>query len=193
MGVFFVETLARAALHEEGLLGYFSNLENMLDLIVLLFCGTLEILDYLKYFDLVGASTLVASVRLMSSLRTINMLYHSAIDTEDLINRSLESTVEDLQEKCNSLAYSGMRLCEELQEKRHLISQIKLDLSALENNMISVQRKSWDSLVPSGFVLDIANKRSKTRSKRAETIKLSRRKKRSLRTDSYLSTKSNLI
>ncbi|KAJ9073524.1 hypothetical protein DSO57_1015478 [Entomophthora muscae] len=173
MGLFLIETMARAALHAGGWVRYFSSPWNVLDIVVLIVCITLELFDFLKYFVLSEAATLIASVRLMSSLRTINMLYYNSIHTEILINRSLESTITELQDRCNAITQDSTRLQGELDTKRHSIAKVEHDFNSIQENMMSAQSKSWGSLVPSSFAWELTNKRSKTKLRQARTTQKS--------------------
>ncbi|KAJ9073520.1 hypothetical protein DSO57_1015474 [Entomophthora muscae] len=166
VAVFLVETLARAAIHAGGWVGYFSSPWNILDLAVLIGCAFLEVVDYIEYLVMSEASTIVASVRLVSSLRTINMLHYNHIDNEILINRSLKATITELQDKCDAFSQDSTRLQGELDAKRHSIAKVEHDFNSIQENMMSVQSKSWGNLVPSYFSLELTNKRSKSRFKR---------------------------
>lgn len=169
LGIFFLETLVRAALFRGGWLGYFASPWNLLDLLMIVASGALELVDILDILDVSHGSTLIGIVRMVSSLRTLNMLNSIAINTEVLINQSLESIIHDLQAKCSALETTGNQIRDEIDDKHRCTQKVEEQLDSLLTNMLGTMQNSWNMLVPSSFILDQTKKNIKPRPARSKT------------------------
>ncbi|KAJ9081592.1 hypothetical protein DSO57_1013121 [Entomophthora muscae] len=133
---------------------------------MLMACGALEIVDTLNIFQVAQGSTLIAIVRIVSSLRTLSMLHRSAIDKEVYFNRSLEATICELMNKIDARQDENKQIEDDIFFRRGSITKAKEQLDSINENMMAIQSKSWRNLVPSSFNVDLANKRSKSRKNR---------------------------
>ncbi|KAJ9074292.1 hypothetical protein DSO57_1007982 [Entomophthora muscae] len=151
MTVFLTEALVRAKLYREGIGAYFSNLWNSMDTLLIFISAVFEVIDLLHFLQLKWLIPILATMRLISSLRTIGMLYKKAIDAELLINELLEDTIHQLNYELDIKDSDQARLIEELAAKRKKILQTENDSQVVKSKMITAQRSSWGSLVPATY------------------------------------------
>ncbi|KAJ9074297.1 hypothetical protein DSO57_1007987 [Entomophthora muscae] len=122
-----METLVRAKLYRDGVLKYFTDLWNSMDTLLIFISAVFEVIDLLRVLKLKWLIPILATMRLISSLRTIAMMYRKLIYAELLINELLEDTIYQLSSELDLKHIDTARLAEDLTSKRERILQIEND------------------------------------------------------------------
>ncbi|KAJ9066556.1 hypothetical protein DSO57_1008493 [Entomophthora muscae] len=122
-----METLVRAKLYRDGVLKYFTDLWNSMDTLLIFISAVFEVIDLLRVLKLKWLIPILATMRLISSLRTIAMMYRKLIYAELLINELLEDTIYQLSSELDLKHIDTARLAEDLTAKRERILQIEND------------------------------------------------------------------
>lgn len=162
--VFFMsETVLRVALHRGGWLSYLSNPCNVLDLLVMPANVVFEVVSYLQYTDCSEVAAIIAVIRVVCSLRTINVLNRLSIEDEALTNTRLHSTLLALGHMCSLRESENRRLSKEILVRRKLTKAAQAEMVAIGTNVMSVQRRRWQQLVPSSFSLSFARRSVRSR------------------------------
>ncbi|KAJ9085824.1 hypothetical protein DSO57_1010164 [Entomophthora muscae] len=155
MSIFVIETLVRAAIYEGGWKLHFSNNMNIMDLMLIFASGVLELIDLILRLEISEVIPLIATMRLVSSLRNISMMYWSTIDTELTKNELLEADIRELEYDLDLKDSDNVRLEKELAARRRKIKQTEGDIQNLIAKTSKAQATSWSHLVPTMMVMGI--------------------------------------
>ncbi|KAJ9085822.1 hypothetical protein DSO57_1010162 [Entomophthora muscae] len=161
MAVFIIETLVRATVHEGGWQDHFSSNLNIIDLVLILISGSLELIDLILRLEISELIPLIATVRLVSSLSNISVMYYSKIDKEITKNELLEADILELEYDLDLKDSDNVRLEKELAGRRRKIKRTEDDIHNLATKMTKVQTASWNHLVPTPMVIGMSSLRRK--------------------------------
>ncbi|KAJ9085829.1 hypothetical protein DSO57_1010170 [Entomophthora muscae] len=157
MSFFVTETLARAAVHDGGWKHHFSSNLNILDLVLVLASGVLELVDLILRLEISEAIPLIATLRLVSSLRNISMLHWSKIDKEIKRNESLEASILELEYDLDLKDSDNVRLEKELAARRRKTRRTEDDIQNLIAKTSKAQATSWNHLVPAPMAIGMSS------------------------------------
>ncbi|KAJ9085817.1 hypothetical protein DSO57_1010157 [Entomophthora muscae] len=155
-----IETLLRGATQKGGLVSFFSDKWNLLDWLMIVTSGACEAVDLILVLDLSRAVPVIATVRLISSLRNVIRLHRSSIAVETSFEERLRAEIIRLEYELDLKLSDNGRLDDELNAKRRKIARTTDDRKKIDFKMLKAQRVSWESLVPSVYSF---NSKSKSR------------------------------
>ncbi|KAJ9085819.1 hypothetical protein DSO57_1010159 [Entomophthora muscae] len=161
MAVFITETIVRVNVNKGGWQDHFSSNLNVIDFVLILITSTLELIDLILRLEISELIPLIATVRLVSSLSNISVMYYSKIDKEITKNELLEADILELEYDLDLKDSDNVRLEKELAGRRRKIKRTEDDIHNLATKMTKAQTASWNHLVPTPMVIGMSSIRRK--------------------------------
>ncbi|KAJ9078676.1 hypothetical protein DSO57_1004301 [Entomophthora muscae] len=149
MSFFVTETLARAAVHDGGWKYHFSSNLNILDLVLVLASGVLELVDLILRLEISEAIPLIATLRLHAAL--------GKIDKEITSNEALEASILELEYDLDLKDSDNVRLEKELAARRRKTRRTEDDIQNLIAKTSKAQATSWNHLVPAPMAIGMSS------------------------------------